>query len=206
MFGFLIDLFVKIIESGGYASVTLLMALESMIAPVPSEGVMPFAGFLWFKGEMDFWLIIFFSTLGSIIGALISYYIGFYGGEPVINKFGKYVFLNQKHLEYTHRFFEKFGGWAVFISRFVPVVRHLISIPAGMGKMNVFKFTVDTALGAGLWNAFLTYLGYLLGENWLTIRKYTEVLDIFLVVVILATVAHWIHKRHGHSTEPEILN
>ena len=198
MFSSLIDIFVKIIETGGYAGVTFLMALESMVAPVPSEGVMPFAGFLWFEGKMSFGAIVFFSTLGSVIGSLISYYIGFYGGEPFVNKYGKYVLLNPKHLEQTNKFFEKFGGKTVFVGRFIPVVRHLISIPAGVAKMNVFRFTIDTALGAALWNAFSAYLGYILGENWLQIRKYTEYLDIVLVLAILATVAYWIHKRHNH--------
>ena len=156
----LINLFTDIISTGGYAGIAILMALESMVAPVPSEAVMPFAGMLWFSGQMSFWLILIFSTLGSIIGSLISYYMGLYGGRPLITKYGKYLLLNEHDLAITERFFKRFGDKTIFISRFVPVVRHLISIPAGTGKMNLVKFIFYTTLGAGLWNAILTYLGY----------------------------------------------
>ncbi|MBI5742365.1 MAG: DedA family protein, partial [Candidatus Niyogibacteria bacterium] len=147
---YLIDIFVRIIEAGGYGGVFFLMVLESMIAPVPSEAVMPFAGFLWFLGKMSFWPIVIFSTLGSIAGSLASYAIGSYGGRPLVLKYGKYLLLNEHHLEDTERFFNRFGGKTIFISRFIPVIRHLISLPAGAGKMNLWRFTIYTALGAGL--------------------------------------------------------
>ncbi|OGY64801.1 MAG: hypothetical protein A3J53_02880 [Candidatus Harrisonbacteria bacterium RIFCSPHIGHO2_02_FULL_40_20] len=195
----LINLFTDIISTAGYAGIVVLMALESMVAPVPSEAVMPFAGMLWFSGQMSFWLIILFSTLGSIIGSLISYYMGLYGGRPLITKYGKYLLLNEHDLVITERFFERFGDKTIFISRFVPVVRHLISIPAGTGKMNLVKFIFYTTLGAGLWNAILTYLGYYLGSNWTVIRKYSEIGDIILVVLIIALVGFYIYKKRKHT-------
>ena len=144
---------------------------------------------------MNLGAIVFFSTLGSVIGSLISYCVGFYGGEPLVKKWGKYVFLSHKHLEYTRGFFNKFGGKAVFISRFIPIVRHLISIPAGVARMNVYKFTLDTALGAALWNAFLACLGYYMGENWSLIRKYTEIIDVVVIALIIFAIWYTIKSR-----------
>jgi len=199
MFEHLIDLFTHIISTAGYAGITFLMTLESMVVPVPSEAVMPFAGMLWFSGKMSFWPIVIFSTIGSIIGSLISYYIGLYGGRPLIKKYGKYLLLSEHDLSLTERFFARFGDKTIFISRFIPVIRHLISIPAGTGKMNIAKFITYTIIGAGLWNAFLTYLGYKLGSNWTEIRKYSEVVDIILVILLIALVVFYFYKKRKHS-------
>ena len=187
-------------STAGYAGIFFLMVLESMVAPVPSEAVMPFAGVLWFSGEMSFWPIVIWSTLGSIVGSLISYAIGLYGGRPLLQKYGKYVLLKEHDLALTERFFEKYGDKTIFVSRFIPVVRHLISIPAGMGKMNLYKFIFYTALGAGLWNAFLAYAGYYLGSRWVEIRKYSEIIDIVLILAIVATVVFYVYKRRGANS------
>ena len=195
MTNYLVQLFIGIIERAGYIGVGFLMTLESMVAPVPSEAVMPFAGFLWAKGVMSPWLIIVFSTLGSIIGSLISYYIGKWGGQVFVKKYGRYFLLNQQHLELTEKFFSRYGAKAIFFSRFIPVVRHLISLPAGVGKMNLFKFSVYTIVGAGIWNTFLAWLGYYLGSKWEEIRKYSEILDMAVVLLIIFTVGFWIYKR-----------
>jgi membrane protein DedA with SNARE-associated domain len=192
---FLIEFFVKIIEAGGYAGIVLLMTLESMIAPVPSEAVMPFAGFLWFLGKMSFLPIVLWSILGSLVGSLISYYIGYRGGEPIVRRYGKYIFLNEEHLEATKKFFNKHGGKTIFIGRFIPVIRHFISIPAGAGKMNVFQFVVYTFFGAGIWNAFLVWAGYALAENWMTIRKYGEAIDVVLIIFIVSFAVYYIYNH-----------
>lgn len=174
---------VAFISKTGYSSVFILMVLESMIAPIPSEAVMPFAGFLIADGKFTFTAVIFFSTLGSIVGSLISYYIGLWGGRPLIEKFGKYLFLNKHHLDLTEQYFQKKGDITIFISRFIPIVRHLISIPAGMGKMNLFKFCIYTIIGAGLWNTFLAYMGYILRDNWTEIMKYSHTIDMIVLVI-----------------------
>lgn len=199
MFESLVGLFTSIISTAGYAGIFFLMVLESMVAPVPSEAVMPFAGVLWFLGKMSFGPIVIFSTLGSITGSLISYYAGLYGGRPLIQKYGKYVLLNEHDLALTESFFEKYGDKTIFVSRFIPVVRHLVSIPAGTGKMNIFKFIFYTVLGAGMWNAFLTYAGYYLGSNWMEIRKYSEVIDLVLVAAIIALVVLYFYKRRKRA-------
>ncbi|MFA5127157.1 MAG: DedA family protein [Patescibacteria group bacterium] len=196
----LINIFTNIISTGGYSGLAFLMTLESMVAPVPSEAVMPFAGFLWYSGKMSLWPIIAFSTLGSIIGSLISYYIGDYGGRPLVKKFGRYLLLNEHHLELTENFFNKYGGKTIFISRFIPIIRHLISLPAGVAKMNIFKFSLYTIVGAGLWNAFLAYLGYYLGSNWSVIRQYGEVIDKILLAIIVVVIIYFIHWKRRRRT------
>jgi membrane protein DedA with SNARE-associated domain len=182
---------VAFIKSTGYASVFILMMLESMVAPVPSEAVMPFAGFLVESGQFTFAGVVFFSTLGSIIGSLISYYIGYYGGRPLVDRFGKYLLLDHHHLDVTEKYFKRKGDITIFISRFIPIIRHLISIPAGMGKMKVWKFSVYTIIGAALWNSFLTYVGIKLKSNWDEVISYSSVIDkaVLIVIVLICVYA-----------------
>ncbi len=186
----------NIIEALGYPGVFVLMALESMIAPVPSEAVMPFAGFLVHEGKFDFFLALFSATVGSIAGSAISYWIGSHGGKIFVRKIGKYFLLNEEHLEQTENFFQSHGGKTIFISRFIPVVRHLISIPAGVGKMHFGKFIFLTALGAGGWNAVLLYVGVLLGQNWGLVAQNMKVIDI-AVLVIIVIGAVWFFAKKG---------
>jgi len=172
------------INQCSYAGIFLLMALESMIAPIPSELVMPFAGFLIFTGHFDPATVIIASSLGSIVGSLLSYGMGMLG-EPVVLRYGRYLLLNPHHLEWTKNFFDRHGGKTIFICRFIPVVRHLISIPAGLARMSLIPFILYTAAGATLWNGFLTYLGVRLKENWRIIQQYTHILDYVVIVGLI---------------------
>jgi membrane protein DedA with SNARE-associated domain len=185
----------RFIDATGYASVSVFMLMESMVFPVPSEAVMPFAGFLIAEGRFTFFGVIFFSTLGSIAGSLVSYYMGAWGGKPFVNRFGKYFLLNQEDLDFTQKFFNRFGDLTIFASRFIPVVRHLISIPAGIGKMPLVKFCAYTIVGAGLWNSFLAVVGFKLRQNWEAVMKYSHVVDI-AVVAILAMLLILFVARH----------
>jgi membrane protein DedA with SNARE-associated domain len=198
---FLIEHFTNWIYSGGYFGVTILMILESMVAPVPSEAVMPFAGFLIFEHKFTFTGVIFFSTLGSIIGSLISYYAGAWGGRPFVKRFGRYLLLDTHHLDLTERFFARYGDKTIFISRFIPVVRHLISIPAGVGRMSVAKFCIYTVIGAALWNSFLAVVGYYLRNNWMTVRKYGEMADIVVVGLIVVAIIFFVYQYIKHSKQ-----
>ena len=181
------------INKCSYGGVFFLMALESMIAPVPSELVMPFAGFLIFTGHFDPWAVMIASSLGSIAGSLISYGMGMLG-EPVVLRYGRYLLLNPHHLEWTKKFFNRHGGKTIFIARFIPVVRHLISIPAGLARMPLTPFIIYTLVGATLWNGFLTYLGVRLKENWRLIQQYTHVLDYLVLACLLAGLAYFVWK------------
>lgn len=197
---FLIDFFTKVISASGYLGVGILMTLESMVAPVPSEAVMPFAGFLWFEGRFTLLGVILASTIGSIVGSLVSYWIGRYGGRPLVKKFGRYLLLNEHDLDITERFFARYGDKTVFFSRFIPVVRHFISIPAGVGRMSYKKFILYTVAGAALWNTFLGWLGYELGSSWTHIEKYTRVIDIIVLVILVVGVGYLIRRRMKKSS------
>jgi membrane protein DedA with SNARE-associated domain len=198
---YLILLVISVISFLGYFGLIILMALESMVFPLPSELVMPFAGFLVFQGKFDFWLVVLFATIGTIVGSLISYYVGYYLGKPFVNKFGKYFFLDQSHLDSTEKFFKKHGDKTIFISRFIPVVRHIISIPAGFGKMKLWKFIVYTFAGGFLWNGFLTYVGFKLGENWGIVHKYSTIIDIIVFVIVVVVIVWYIAKRYKNAKE-----
>jgi membrane protein DedA with SNARE-associated domain len=192
---FLAQYITAFIDATGYASVFVLMIMESMVFPVPSEAVMPFAGFLVAEAKFTFALVIAVSTAGSIIGSLLSYCIGRYGGEPFIRRFGRYLLLDHDDLIAAERFFGKYGDATIFICRFIPVVRHLISIPAGTGRMNLLKFSIYTIAGAGLWNAFLTVCGFYLRKNWETVMHYSRYVDIAVLVLLVLGVAYFIKKH-----------
>jgi len=192
---------VAFIAATSYPGIFLLMVLESMVFPIPSEAVMPFAGFLIVDGQFTFTGVIIASTLGSIVGSLASYAMGYYGGKPFIARFGKYLLLDVHDLEITQRFFAKRGELTIFISRFIPVIRHLISIPAGLGKMNLWKFSIYTILGAGLWNSFLTYVGFKLKENWTEVMTYSHTIDIVVVAVLGLAFLYYGYKIYLNLTK-----
>jgi len=193
--------FTYLIEKLGYFGAGFLMALESMVAPVPSELVMPFVGFLAVEGKFSVPAAIFAISVGSLIGSLISYYMGYLGGRPFVLKVGRYLLLNREHLEWTERWFERNGSWTILVSRFIPVVRHLISIPAGLGRMRLVPFCLYTAIGATIWNSFLLICGYKLRQNWTLVEQYSHEVDI-VVVVALVLAAIWFvvtHLRRGRA-------
>jgi membrane protein DedA with SNARE-associated domain len=188
------NLAVRILEATGYSGASALMALESMIAPVPSEAVMPFVGFLVADGKWNLWLAILFTSVGSIIGSLLSYLMGYYGGRPLVLKVGRYLLLNQHDLEWTERFFHRRAGvWTLFVGRFVPVVRHFISIPAGTGRMPMLPFVGVTLAGATLWNTFLLICGMKLRDHWHVVQKYSHQVDVVVLVVLAAGVV-WFYR------------
>lgn len=183
------------IAAGGYLAIFVLMALESMIAPVPSEAVMPFAGYLVATGRFEMWLVALASSAGSVTGSLASYYMGLKGGRPLVNRFGRYLLLDHASLEWTERWFARHGQKTIFVSRFIPVVRHLISIPAGMARMRLGGFLLYTLAGATLWNLFLAWCGLWLEAHWTLVHDYSHELDI-IVVAGLAGAVGWHVARH----------
>jgi membrane protein DedA with SNARE-associated domain len=192
---FLAQFGTSIIGSIGYVGVFLLMVAESMVLPMPSEAVMPFAGFVVAEGTLGWPGVIICATLGSIVGSLIGYAIGLFGGRPFARRFGKYILLDQSDLDTADRFFQKRGGVTILICRFIPVIRHVISIPAGMGRMRLLPFCLFTVIGAGIWNSFLTWAGFVLRKNWTTIMRYSHVIDIVVLVALAALVALYV-ARH----------
>ncbi len=181
----------------GYPGLFLLTAAESMILPVPSEVVMPFAGYLIYLGRFNFPFVFLASAIGSVVGSLISYALGYYGGRPLIIKLGKYFFLTEKDLDRSEKWFMEKGEWTILVGRFVPVIRHLISIPAGIGEMNIPKFCLYTFLGAGIWNTLLAFVGWYLGKNWEQARIFLSYFSWPALVIILILIAWFLwHRRH----------
>jgi membrane protein DedA with SNARE-associated domain len=187
----------RVVDTGGYSGAAVLMALESMIFPLPSEAVMPVVGILVHKGSMNLWLALAATSAGSLIGSLLSYWLGYIGGKPLVMKVGRYAFLNEHHLDLTVAFFHRRGGITVFLGRFIPVVRHFISIPAGIGKMPLPSFIAFTLIGATLWNSFLLYIGYQFQDHIEQLKKYNSVLDVLAVLAIVGVIVAWIilHRK-----------
>ena len=192
---FLATYITAFIQHTWYITVFIWMVMESMILPMPSEAIMPFAGFLVAMKQFSLQWVIIISTLWSIVGSLISYAIGYYGGKPFVRKFWKYFLLDQEELESTEHFFKKRGSITIFCSRFIPVIRHLISLPAGMGKMNLTKFIIYTIIGAGLRNTFLTLVGKYLKENRELVMKYSHTVDIVVLAILVGIVVWFVYRQ-----------
>jgi membrane protein DedA with SNARE-associated domain len=195
IFAFIGSLALSAISQLGYAGIFFLMMLESMVVPVPSEFVMPFAGFLVAQGNFNFALVIVASSLGSITGSLISYYIGKTGGLTLVEKYGKYVLVDTEDIKKTEEWFNRRGEITIFIARLVPVVRHLISLIAGIGKMNIKKFTLYTIFGATLWNGILTYLGIILGQHWNEVSQYVKAFDVVIIILLIISCLYFVYRH-----------
>ena len=179
----------------GYPGIFLLMAMESSIIPEPSELVMPPAGYLAYQGKMNMAAAILCGTAGSLVGAYANYFVSHYLGRPLILKYGRYVLIPPDKFERVERFFLRHGEISTFIGRLLPVIRHLISIPAGVAGMNHLKFTAYTLLGAGIWCTILTLIGYAIGENQQLIMQYSHKALLWVVLFSAALVAIYIWRQ-----------
>jgi membrane protein DedA with SNARE-associated domain len=185
-----------LVASTGYVGITLLMAIESACIPLPSELIMPFAGYLVHVGAMK---LVWAATAGAIgcnLGSLVAYEIGCYGGRPLVERYGRWILMGRRELEWADRFFDRWGEAAVFIARLLPVIRTFIALPAGVARMARGKFHIYTFLGSWPWCLALAYFGMKLGENWRTMGKYFHkfdaVIGAFLVAGIVWFVwSHW---------------
>lgn len=183
---------VKVIGDMGYVGILLLMAMESSLFPVPSELVVPPAGYLASQGQMNIWLVIFFSTLGSLIGALFNYALAYYLGRPWILRYGKYFLIPPEKFAKVESFFLKHGEISTFTGRLIIVVRHLISLPAGLSKMDLKRFTIFTLVGSFIWVSILAYIGYIVGNNMDLVKSYYKQAAIGLVVIMAIVLAVYI--------------
>lgn len=177
---------------GNYLALFLLIVLESTMVPIPSLLVMPYAGYLASQGKFSLPAILIVNSAGALTGSLISYWIGAVGGKPLLEKWGKYVFVRKADLAKTEEYFARHGAWTVLVARFLPVVRHLISIPAGIARMRLPLFMLQTFIGATLWGGGLMVLGYQIGANWESVAKKAKRVDLIiagLVVLTLVVVA-----------------
>ena len=190
---------VSVVHNSGYAGVFGLMVAESATLPIPSEVVLPLAGYLVFQGQFNFALVVIVASIGSLVGTLIDYYIGCYLGRPAILRYGRYIRLNENHLKTTESWFAKHGEITVLLARFVPLIRTLVAFPAGIAKMKMWKFISFSIIGIVIWDALLTYLGYFFGQNYKTIvddlsGAFTPI-ELAAVVVAIVVLIVWARRR-----------
>lgn len=188
-----------VIESLGYAGVTMLIILENVFPPIPSEAILPLAGFLAGQGRMWLPAVILAATLGAVIGALILYFVGHWFGDArlrsLIRRYGRWAGVTEADLDKANGWFDRHGGKAVMICRMVPIVRSLVSLPAGLRTMNLGAFMIYTAIGSGLWNSILILAGWWLGDNWEEVGHYVDYLEYPVIVAIIVAVLWFIWKR-----------
>ncbi len=196
MYSFL-NLLVETIGSLGYLGIVILMFIESTFIPLPSELVIPPAGYLISKKQMTWTGVIFSGTIGSLLGALFNYYIAAYLGRPFILRYGKYFGVTEKRFKKGELFFTRHGNISTFIGRLILGIRHYISFPAGLAKMNLKKFCFYTSLGAGIWVWILAYIGYFIGNNQEKILQVSKQWSFYLIVgcAILLVIYIYINKR-----------
>lgn len=186
---------INTISAWGYFGVGVLMAIESACVPLPSEVIMPFAGFLVAQGKFSLFGVTLAGALGCVAGSVIAYAFGVWGGRDFIEKYGKYILISRHDLKTADNFFNKYGSAAIFFSRLMPVVRTFISLPAGIAKMNFSKFVIYSFLGSVPWSFGLAYLGKKLGDSWDTLGVYFHKFDLAIGIIILAG-AVWYIRRH----------
>lgn len=177
-----------LITSIGYPGLFLLIVLESTLVPIPSLLVMPFAGFLAAKGDFSLPVILAINSGAALVGSGISYWVGAAGGKPLLLRYGKYILVRPADIEKTEQWFAKHGAWTIFIARFVPVIRHLISLPAGIARMKLSTFFLQTFLGATIWGGGLMVVGYQLGARWESVMKVAKKFDLAIALVIVAVI------------------
>jgi membrane protein DedA with SNARE-associated domain len=189
------------IESTGHFGIVFLMFLENVFPPIPSELIMPLAGFMVAKGEQPFWAVVLSGTMGSVLGALPLYYAGYFIGErrleKLVDNHGRWLTISREDLASAQKWFDKRGRPAVLLCRLVPGIRSLISIPAGIKKMPLISFLCYTAVGAGFWTCILTYAGYLLGEKFEQVEKYLNPVSYCVLFAILFIYAKRVRSKRN---------
>lgn len=192
------------ISTLGYGGIVLLMAIESACIPLPSEVIMPFSGYLVFRGELTLWLVAVSGGIGCVLGSLLAYWVGATGGRPLIVKYGRYLLISQHDLDLADRWFARHGDIIILIGRLLPVVRTFIAFPAGVARMPLVKFVVYTFIGSLIWCWALAWIGLRLGEHWDTLGAWFHRFDTVIVtIIVLAGIWYvWRHLRHLRHPPP----
>jgi membrane protein DedA with SNARE-associated domain len=192
-------LFIKsVIAATSYGGIALLMAIESACIPLPSELIMPFAGYLVYEGALSLFWVATAGAIGCNLGSLVAYEIGHYGGRPLVERYGRWILMGRRELDWADRFFSRWGSLAVFFGRLLPVIRTFIALPAGIARMPRAKFHIYTFLGSWPWCLALAYFGMKLGENWRELGKYFHQFD-FVIGGLLLIGAVWFVRSHWQN-------
>jgi membrane protein DedA with SNARE-associated domain len=192
---------VATISTLGYSGIVLLMAIESACIPLPSEIIMPFAGYLVSTGQMNLWGVGLAGAVGCVLGSLVAYWVGMYGGRPLIEKYGRYVLVSRHDLDLADRWFSKYGEIIIFTSRLLPAIRTFIAFPAGVAKMNLKRFVIYTFAGSLPWCLGLAYVGQKLGEKWNqddTLKTWFHRFDFLIGIAAVLLAGWWIWRHIGH--------
>src|SRR4026209_2021352 len=203
--GILSGFIVATISTLGYSGIVLLMAIESACIPLPSEIIMPFSGYLVSRGEMNLWGVGIAGAVGCVLGSLVAYYAGMYGGRPFIEKYGRFILLSRHDLDLADRWFAKYGEWIVFTARLLPAIRTFIAFPAGVARMNLTRFVIYTFAGSLPWCLGLAYVGQKLGEQWDkddTLKTWFHRFDFVIGIIGVLFVAWWVWRHIKHSRVP----
>jgi membrane protein DedA with SNARE-associated domain len=193
---------VATISALGYGGIVLLMAIESACIPLPSEIIMPFSGYLVSTGELNLWGVAIAGAVGCVLGSLVAYWVGMYGGRPFIEKYGRYILLSRHDLDIADRWFSKHGEVIVFVSRLLPAIRTFIAFPAGVARMNLTRFVIYTFAGSLPWCLGLAYVGQKLGEQWDkddTLKTWFHRFDFLIGIAGVLFVSWWIWRHIKHS-------
>jgi membrane protein DedA with SNARE-associated domain len=200
---------ISVIASTGYLGIMFLMAIESACIPLPSEIIMPFSGYLVYTGRFSLLWVAMWGAIGCNLGSVIAYEIGYFGGRPLVEAYGRYIFLSKRELDWADGFFQRRGAIAVLIARLLPVVRTFIALPAGIARMPRLTFHIYTFIGSWPWCFVLAYIGMRLGEQWdkdPRLKTWFHRFDAAILAVILIGVAYfvWSHLKHRVGTEAAI--
>lgn len=191
---------IETISASGYLGIVILMGIESACIPLPSEIIMPFSGYLVFRGDFELIRVGLAGAFGCLVGSVPAYYLGLYGGRPLVERYGKYVLISHRDLDLADRWFERYGDWAIFFSRLLPVVRTFISFPAGVARMNFHRFVIYTFLGSFPWCLGLAYIGMKMGENWDTLGGYFHQFDVIIGGAIALGITYYVwHHLKGRK-------
>jgi len=193
---------VATISTLGYSGVVLLMAIESACIPLPSEIIMPFSGYLVSTGELNLWGVAVAGAVGCVLGSLVAYWVGMYGGRPFIEKYGRYILLSRHDLDIADRWFAKHGEIIVFVSRLLPAIRTFIAFPAGVARMNLPRFVIYTFAGSLPWCLGLAYVGQKLGEQWDkddTLKTWFHRFDFLIGIAGALFIIWWVWRHIKHS-------
>ena len=193
---------VATISALGYSGILLLMAIESACIPLPSEIIMPFSGYLVSTGQLNLWGVAVAGAVGCVVGSLVAYWVGMYGGRPIIEKYGRYVLLSRHDLDIADRWFASHGEIIVFVSRLLPAIRTFIAFPAGVARMNLTRFVIYTFAGSLPWCLGLAYVGQKLGENWNkddTLKTWFHRFDFVIGILVVLAAGWWVWRHIKHS-------
>lgn len=198
LFSLLAAAIINLITRAGYLGIVLLMAVESACIPLPSEVIMPFSGYLVFTGTLQLWGVVLAGAVGCVLGSLLAYAVGAWGGRRLVERYGKYVLVSRRDLDLADRLFREHGGIIIFVGRLLPVVRTFIAFPAGVARMPIWQFCLYTFLGSLIWCALLAWIGLKLGQHWNTLGSWFHRFDAVILAALLVAFGLyvWRHLRH----------